>query len=212
MDTEAEDDLTAYVVTRWYRAPEIMLACKNYTSKVDVWAVGCIMAELVRRKVMFAGRDYLDQLRLIMDLLGTPKPEDYGFVKSARARAWLEKQQARPRKDFATVFAKTSPDGRDLLARLLEFDPAKRISVEEALAHPYMASLHSIDDEPACPEAFDFKSEKTIVTPQDIRLAIFKSSAQQHAELLPELEVATKANEAAKAAATASSASTSASS
>ncbi|CAE7026240.1 MPK11, partial [Symbiodinium sp. KB8] len=67
---EGEEELTAYVVTRWYRAPEIMLACKNYTSKVDVWAVGCIMAELVRRKVLFPGRDYLDQLRLIMELLG----------------------------------------------------------------------------------------------------------------------------------------------
>jgi mitogen-activated protein kinase 1/3 len=208
VDAEGEDDLTAYVVTRWYRAPEIMLACKNYTSKVDVWAVGCIMAELVRRKVMFAGRDYLDQLRLIMDLLGTPAPADYVFVKSTRARAWMEKQKVKPRRDFASVFAKTSPEGRDLLAKLLEFDPEKRISVEEALAHPYMASLHSTDDEPACPESFDFKFEKKIVTPQDIRLAIFESSAQRHDELLPELDVAVKADAAAKAEAAASSAST----
>jgi serine/threonine protein kinase len=70
VEEEGEEELTAYVVTRWYRAPEIMLACKNYTSKVDVWAVGCIMGELVKRKVLFPGRDYLDQLRLIMEVLG----------------------------------------------------------------------------------------------------------------------------------------------
>ncbi|KAA0150762.1 hypothetical protein FNF27_03052 [Cafeteria roenbergensis] len=201
---EGEEELTAYVVTRWYRAPEIMLACKNYTSKVDVWAVGCIMAELVRRKVLFPGRDYLDQLRLIMELLGTPRPEEYEFVTSKRARDWLQKQKPKPRGDFPAIFAKTSAEGRDLLARMLEFDPEKRISVEEALAHPYMASLHSPDDEPGCTAAFDFSFEDGIKEESGIRLGIFQTATDIHPELQPEMDAAkavAEAEAAAKAAA-----------
>jgi len=62
---ESAAPLTEYVVTRWYRAPEIMLAMRAYTKAVDVWAVGCILAELIRRKPLFPGSDYMDQLKMI---------------------------------------------------------------------------------------------------------------------------------------------------
>jgi serine/threonine protein kinase len=121
-------------------------------------------------------------------------------VRSTRARDWLRKQAPKPRKDFKTVFPSTSDEGRDLLAKMLEFDPEKRISVDEALAHPYMASLHSPDDEPSCPTLFDFSFEKAVKTESDIRLEIFASSCEFHTELLPELEagkaVAAKASAA----------------
>ena len=55
--------LTEYVVTRWYRAPEIMLACHEYSKPIDVWSVGCIFAELIQRKPYFPGDDYIDQVR-----------------------------------------------------------------------------------------------------------------------------------------------------
>lgn len=190
---EGEEDLTAYVVTRWYRAPEIMLACKNYTSKVDVWAVGCIMGELIRRKVVFPGSDYLNQLKLIMDVIGTPAPEDYEFVKSVRARDWLRKQPARPKKDLKSIFPGTTDEGRDLLERMLTFDPARRISVDEALSHPYLATLHSPDDEPACPTLFDFAFETETETNAQIARGIFREACTFHPELLPELQSASTA-------------------
>jgi serine/threonine protein kinase len=62
--------MTEYVATRWYRAPEIMLSWKEYSNKIDVWSVGCIMAELLGRKPLFPGKDYMHQLHLIMDILG----------------------------------------------------------------------------------------------------------------------------------------------
>ena len=63
---DEQKDLTEYVVTRWYRAPEIMLACQEYTKAIDMWSVGCIFAELLARSPLFPGEDYIAQLRLIM--------------------------------------------------------------------------------------------------------------------------------------------------
>jgi len=123
-------------------------------------------------------------------LAGTPTEAEYDFVKSKRAREWLGKQKARPRKDFGAVFGKTSAQGRDLLARMLEFDPAKRISVDEALAHPYMASLHSPDDEPACGGAFDFGFEDRVKGESGIRIGVFETAAELHPFLKPELDAA----------------------
>ena len=64
--------MTEYVATRWYRAPEIMLSWKEYTKAIDVWSVGCIFAELLGRKPLFPGKDYIHQLNLITDVIGTP--------------------------------------------------------------------------------------------------------------------------------------------
>ena len=66
--------LTEYVVTRWYRAPELLVENQTYTTAIDVWAVGCIFAEMLGRKALFPGRDYLHQLRLIIDVLGSVAP------------------------------------------------------------------------------------------------------------------------------------------
>uniref|UniRef100_A0A8C4RK85 mitogen-activated protein kinase n=1 Tax=Erpetoichthys calabaricus TaxID=27687 RepID=A0A8C4RK85_ERPCA len=72
---QTDDEMTGYVATRWYRAPEIMLNWMHYNQTVDMWSVGCIMAELLRGKVLFPGNDYIDQLKRIMEVVGTPSPE-----------------------------------------------------------------------------------------------------------------------------------------
>lgn len=72
IDADASEFMTEYVVTRWYRAPELLLSCAEYTSAIDVWSVGCIFAELLGRKTLFPGKDYVHQLNLIMRVIGTP--------------------------------------------------------------------------------------------------------------------------------------------
>lgn len=73
-----------YVVTRWYRAPELMLSVRNYDAAIDVWSVGCILGEMLGRKPLYAGNDYIQQLKLISALVGKPAESDLGFVTHPR--------------------------------------------------------------------------------------------------------------------------------
>lgn len=78
--TESKTPMTEYVVTRWYRCPELLLAPKHkYSSAVDIWAGGCIIAELMRRKPIFPGKSHTHQVQLVFELLGYSSPSDFGF-------------------------------------------------------------------------------------------------------------------------------------
>ncbi|XP_036167195.1 mitogen-activated protein kinase 11 isoform X5 [Myotis myotis] len=80
---QADEEMTGYVATRWYRAPEIMLNWMHYNqTAVDIWSVGCIMAELLQGKALFPGSDYIDQLKRIMEVVGTPSPEVLAKISS----------------------------------------------------------------------------------------------------------------------------------
>ncbi|XDB51099.1 hypothetical protein ABFV05_004715 [Capra hircus] len=79
---QADEEMTGYVATRWYRAPEIMLNWMHYSQTVDIWSVGCIMAELLQGKALFPGSDYIDQLKRIMEVVGTPSPEVLAKISS----------------------------------------------------------------------------------------------------------------------------------
>lgn len=83
-------ELTEYVVTRWYRAPEIMLSCQEYTKAIDMWSVGCIFAELLGRKPLFPGDDYIHQLQIICEKLGTPTDEELYFVTSEKVNTLVQ--------------------------------------------------------------------------------------------------------------------------
>ncbi|CAI5702211.1 unnamed protein product [Peronospora effusa] len=151
-DVSELGELTEYVVTRWYRAPEIMLNCLNYTTAIDVWAAGCIFAEMLLREPLFPGNDYLHQLKLIIKFLGTPKQEDIGFVKNTKALRFLTKLAISKPKKWRNVFAEVgvdhsvSSDAIDLLSKMLLFNPEKRISVDAALRHPYLAPFLDEND------------------------------------------------------------------
>ncbi|KAJ5929517.1 Mitogen-activated protein kinase spm1 [Penicillium verhagenii] len=142
--------MTEYVATRWYRAPEIMLSFQSYTKAIDVWSVGCILAELLGGRPFFKGRDYVDQLNQILHYLGTPNEDTLEYVRNLPFM---------PKIPFQRLFPNANPDALDLLDRMLAFDPSSRISVEEALEHPYLHIWHDASDEPTCPTTFDFHFE-----------------------------------------------------
>ncbi|CCK70144.1 mitogen-activated serine/threonine-protein kinase KSS1 KNAG_0D03980 [Huiozyma naganishii CBS 8797] len=142
--------MTEYVATRWYRAPEIMLSFQEYTTAMDIWSVGCILAEMLLGRPLFPGRDYHHQLWLILEILGTPHPADFDQIKSRRAREYIAGMPLRQRKPWDLVFSRPIDTSLlDLLTRMLTFNPDNRITAHEALEHAYLAPYHDPTDEPA---------------------------------------------------------------
>ncbi|XP_027252043.1 mitogen-activated protein kinase 11 isoform X2 [Cricetulus griseus] len=145
---QADEEMTGYVATRWYRAPEIMLNWMHYNQTVDIWSVGCIMAELIQGKALFPGNDYIDQLKRIMEVVGTPSPEVLEKISSEHARTYIQSLPPMPQKDLSSVFHGANPLAVDLLGRMLVLDSDQRVSAAEALAHAYFSQYHDPDDEP----------------------------------------------------------------
>ncbi|XP_075490001.1 mitogen-activated protein kinase 1-like [Primulina tabacum] len=170
--------MTEYVVTRWYRAPELLLNSSEYTAAIDVWSVGCIFMEMMNRKPLFAGKDHVHQLKLLTELLGTPTDSDLDSNRSEDARRYIRQLPRHPRQNLAKVFPHVNPLAIDLVDKMLTINPTKRITVEEALEHPYFARLHDISDEPACPESFCFDFEQQPLTEEQIKELIYQEALE----------------------------------
>nr|CAB3497264.1 unnamed protein product [Digitaria exilis] len=133
---------THEVVTLWYRAPEILLGARQYSTPVDVWSVGCIFAEMVNQKPLFPGDSEIDELFKIFRILGTPNEQTWPGVsylpdfKSAFPK-W-------PAQDLATVVPNLEPAGLDLLSKMLRYEPSKRITARQALEHEYFKDLEMV--------------------------------------------------------------------
>uniref|UniRef100_A0A3Q2CXX5 Mitogen-activated protein kinase 11 n=1 Tax=Cyprinodon variegatus TaxID=28743 RepID=A0A3Q2CXX5_CYPVA len=145
---QTDDEMTGYVATRWYRAPEIMLNWMHYNQN-DIWSVGCIMGELLKGKVLFPGTD-IDQLKRIMEVVGTPTPDLLKKICSEHAQKYIQSLPFMPQQDMEKIFRGANPL-IDLLKRMLVLDCDERISASEALSHPYFSQYHDPDDEPEAP-------------------------------------------------------------
>ncbi|XP_008792811.1 mitogen-activated protein kinase 3-like isoform X2 [Phoenix dactylifera] len=154
--------MTEYVVTRWYRAPELLLCCDNYGTSIDVWSVGCIFAELLGRKPIFPGTECLNQLRLIINVLGTMNDADVDFIDNPKARKYIKSLPYTPGIPLADLYPHANPLAIDLLQKMLVFDPSKRISVTEALEHPYMSPLYDPSANPLAQVPIDLDIDEDL--------------------------------------------------
>lgn len=143
--------MTDYVATRWYRAPEVIMILKSYTKALDIWSVGCILAELLGRRPIFPGSSNQNQLRLICQCLGKPEQAIMRQIRNSAIRNFITSLPEMPAVDYRELFKDAKPSACDLLASLLVFDPWKRSTAECALEHEYLAELHFPDDEPCGP-------------------------------------------------------------
>ena len=134
------NSLTDYVCTRWYRAPECTLKSTNYNEKIDVWAIGCIMAELYTLKPLFPGIEEFDQINKILKIVGTPEynewPEGYTLVQKLNMR--LPNYSKSNLKQYVY---NANDDAIDFLEFIFQLNPDKRPSCNELLKHPYFTEV-----------------------------------------------------------------------
>ncbi|KRX09132.1 Protein kinase-like domain [Pseudocohnilembus persalinus] len=135
--------LTDYIVTRWYRAPELLLSYKEYDAAVDIWSVGCIFAELLNRKTFLRGNS-----KLIFENLGTPSEQEISQIPKKKYRDLVRQFLPKQPKPWQRLFPRASPEAIDLLSKLLCFDSKKRLTAAQALEHPYLTDFHLPEDEP----------------------------------------------------------------
>lgn len=128
------------VVTLWYRAPDVLLGSRTYSTSIDVWSCGCIFAEMISGVPLFRGKDNQDQLLHIMRIIGTPSEQHFKNMFKDNPEIQAKTFSRYPKMDLRQVLPKASPHAIDLLERLLKFDPAERVSAADALSHPYFTS------------------------------------------------------------------------
>ncbi|KAJ7046531.1 kinase-like domain-containing protein [Mycena alexandri] len=161
----------SYICSRYYRAPELIFGATNYTTNIDIWSTGCVMAELMMGQPLFPGESGIDQLVEIIKILGTPSREQ---IKTMNPNYMEHKfPQIRPH-PFAKVFRpRTAPEAIDLVSKLLEYTPAARLSAVEAMVHPFFDELRTegarMPNGKTFPALFDFTREELSVRPDLIR-------------------------------------------
>ncbi|XP_053459276.1 mitogen-activated protein kinase 13 isoform X1 [Nycticebus coucang] len=170
----ADAEMTGYVVTRWYRAPEVILSWMHYNQTVDIWSVGCIMAEMLTGKTLFKGKDYLDQLTQILKVTGVPGAEFVQKLNDKAAKAYIQSLPQSPKKDFTQLFPKASPQATDLLEKILELDVDKRLTASQALTHPFFEPFWDPEEETEAQQPFVDPLEHQKLTVDEWKQHIYK--------------------------------------
>lgn len=163
-------ELSGYVCTRWYRAPEVMLFKGRYGKPADLWSLGCIVCELLSSKAIFKGKNSNDQIRQIVNVIGSPPKEDLegrsfhtGIPKLLRSLSTVHA------KSWLTVLPGASGESINVIDRLLKFSPEKRITAKECLRQPYFSRLYRTWHEGGPPLEMDWSFDEPVSTPARLR-------------------------------------------
>lgn len=179
---------TDYVVTRWYRAPEVVLLASKYTKSIDIWAAGCILFELVHRKPLFPGKDYKDQIRQIVAVLGTPKNEELGWLpKESVGYQFLSSKCPQAAKVvWRQVLPEASASACQAIESMLQFDPAARCEALDGMRLPYFEKIHveaDVINQP-CLDKVDWSFDDFEPTRELLQKFIYQECADFHPDIL----------------------------
>lgn len=182
---------TDYVATRWYRAPELILAYSSkYSTAIDMWSIGCIFAEMLGRgKPLFPGNNAHEQFKWILNVTGKPSPAVINRLGDQRLTEYLETLPNRPSASLSAIYRDASPPAISLLERLLAFDPDQRITAREALSLAYFDDFRSLGmgatTKPLDERQFAF--ERVRLSAEEMRIEFLKEIAAHHPEATDEL-------------------------
>lgn len=132
---------THEVVTLWYRAADVLMGSRRYSTPVDVWSIGCIFAEMVNGRPLITGTSEGDQLDRIFRMFGTPLEAEYPGIVELPDYTTDFPRYPKPRGGMASLVPTLDPTGVDLFARMMYYDPSKRITAQEALGHIFFVDL-----------------------------------------------------------------------
>ncbi|XP_054981322.1 mitogen-activated protein kinase 4 [Sorex araneus] len=149
--------LSEGLVTKWYRSPRLLLSPNNYTKAIDMWAAGCILAEMLTGRMLFAGAHELEQMQLILETIPVIREEDKDellrvmpcFVSST----WEVKRPLRK------LLPEVDSEAIDFLEKILTFNPMDRLTAEMGLQHPYLSPYSCPEDEPTSQHPFRIEDE-----------------------------------------------------
>jgi mitogen-activated protein kinase 15 len=179
--------MTDYVSTRWYRAPELIIGSNHYNEGVDLWAIGCIAAELYGGRPLFPGTSTLDQLERVVAYTGPPSASDITSMHSEFAHTMIANlMYNQPRIDLRQRLPMADSDGVDFIQRLLVFNPSNRMSTLDALEHPFLAALPKPDGEVVTGDPIKISlNDNKRYTTQDYRNKIYRTLLTKPSEGQP---------------------------
>ena len=130
---DSKRELNDKNISKWYRAPEAILSPESYDKPVDIWSIGCILAELLGRQPLFPADNYLDELQKIISVLGSPSENDLEFISDQKIKSFVLRLAKRTKQSFNLMFSNANPVALDLLGKMLTFSPKKDILLNNAL-------------------------------------------------------------------------------
>lgn len=137
-----------------------MLSSHEYSKAVDMWSAGCSLAEIISGRILFPGQHYIEQVNLIISVRGTPDEDTKKQISNEYALKYIESLPQKEKVPLHELFPTAPADALDLLDKMLDLNPARRITVDDALKHPFLESMHDPEDEPSFEGSIDFTFEE----------------------------------------------------
>jgi len=161
-----------YQVSRYFRAPEIIFGSTTYGTGIDIWAAGCVLAEMVLGQPLFTGRDGIDQLIEIMKVLGTPSTEDLVAMNPNYPRTFAFSPRVQPHPWTTVMRGTLSREGCDLMGKLVAYNPQSRVAACQSLLHDFFDVLRE-EEKPNTRQLFNFSEEELNWYPKAQRSRLF---------------------------------------
>uniref|UniRef100_A0A8C8SG26 Mitogen-activated protein kinase 4 n=1 Tax=Pelusios castaneus TaxID=367368 RepID=A0A8C8SG26_9SAUR len=149
--------LSEGLVTKWYRSPRLLLSPNNYTKAIDMWAAGCILAEMLTGRMLFAGSHELEQMQLILETIPVVHEEDKEEL--LRVMPTFVNSTWEVKKPLCKLLPEVNSEAIDFLEKILTFNPRDRLTAEMGLQHPYMSPYSCPEDEPVSQHPFRIEDE-----------------------------------------------------